>query len=365
MRILFSIATSLLFAIAPCAVASAQAIAQWNETTHDFGLFHESAGKQTCKFVITNMGDSALIITRVQTTCGCTVAKYTTDPIMPGEKGNIEVTYSPTGRPGPFDKSVWVYTNTSPNKTRLMIEGSVIGSPENVKKHYPVDAGDLQFTTTTLPLGETKKGSLPACSTTAYNTSSDTIALSFDNNTSHISCGAIPDTIPPVGISTMSFFFDSNKTPVWGINDDYVTVIATPLHSEKPPRKIKINIVANVVEDFSKLTSEEFADAPVCHVDVSKMLVPDTERGKVSSGMVTVENTGKSNLVIRRVMSTHKAIVAKVDKTLVKPGSKANIEVFIYTKNVEGDIINTQFTIISNDPVNPRITIPIAGRIIP
>ena len=64
-------------------------------------------------------------------------------------------------------------------------------------------------------------------------------------------------------------------------------------------------------------------------------------------------------------MSTHKAIVAKVDKTLVKPGSKANIEVFIYTKNVEGDIINTQFTIISNDPVNPRITIPIAGRIIP
>ena len=183
----------------------------------------------------------------MQSTCGCTVAKYPTDPILPGKSSNIEVTYSPTGRPGPFEKAVWVYTNTKPNRTRLVIKGSVIGSSESVKRYYPIAAGDLQFTALTLPLGETKKGLMPSTSTTAYNTGNDTIVLSFDNNTSHITYDAIPDTIPPGQISTTTFFFDSNRTPVWGINDDYITIIATPLHSNNAASKIKVNIIGNVV----------------------------------------------------------------------------------------------------------------------
>lgn len=359
------IAVAVVLAVATCAMAGAQPVAQWNETRHDFGLFHESEGNQVCRFVVTNTGDSELIITQVKTTCGCTVAQYTTDIILPGENGHVDVTYSPTGRPGPFSKTVWAYTNTSPNRTRLVIEGSVVGSAESVKRFYPVDAGDLQFTTLILPFGETKKGAMPSSSTTAYNTGNDTIVLSFDNNTSHITCNAVPDTIAPGSISTLSFFFNTLRTPVWGINDNYITVAATPLHSTKSPTEVKINLVANVVEDFSKLTSKELAEAPVCQVDESKVLIADIERGQSRCATVTVKNTGKSNLVIRRVMSTDKAVAASATKTLLKPGTTALIKINVYSMNVDGDILNTFITVISNDPVNPRITIPVVGNIIP
>ena len=87
--------------------AHAQAQAQWDKTLHDFGTFHESQGNRSCAFAVKNDGDSPLVLTRVLSSCGCTVAKYDTEPIMPGKSGTVEITYSPTGRPGPFEKAVW------------------------------------------------------------------------------------------------------------------------------------------------------------------------------------------------------------------------------------------------------------------
>ena len=57
MRALCRLALVAAFAVANVAIASAQAMAQWNKTVHDFGLFHESDGDQTINFVVTNTGD--------------------------------------------------------------------------------------------------------------------------------------------------------------------------------------------------------------------------------------------------------------------------------------------------------------------
>jgi hypothetical protein len=365
MRALCRFTLAAVLAVAPFAMASAQAVAQWNKTAHDFGLFHETDGDQTCHFMVTNTGDSALVVLRVQPTCGCTVAKFPTDPILPGESGTIDVTYSPTGRPGPFEKGVWVYTNSSPRRTHLTIQGSVICSIESVKQYYPINVGDLQFTTLTMSLGEIKKGTTHTCSTAAYNTGNDTILLSFDNNTSHITSIAVSDTLPPGMLSTMSFFFDSGRTPVWGINDDYITIIATPLHSNKAPQHIKANIIANVVEDFSALSDKDRVNAPVCSVMTGKMVLENMRNDEITNGTLKLQNTGKSNLIVRRVMSTDKAIKARIDKTLVKPGEEASINIKVNPAKVSGKVLNSQITVISNDPVNPRITIPIVGTIIP
>ena len=92
MRALCRIAWAVVLAVAPVIMANAQAAVEWNETRHDFGIFQESAGDQSCKFVMTNTGDSALVVLRVQSTCGCTIAKHPTDAILPGESATIDVT---------------------------------------------------------------------------------------------------------------------------------------------------------------------------------------------------------------------------------------------------------------------------------
>ena len=52
-------------------------------------------------FIFTNVGDEPLIIQRIQSSCGCTVPKKPEKPIMPGEKGEIKVSYA-TNRVGGF-----------------------------------------------------------------------------------------------------------------------------------------------------------------------------------------------------------------------------------------------------------------------
>ena len=352
---------SFLLAMTVC-TATAQSVASWQETTHDFGTFNESDGDKSCWFVITNTGDEPLVITRVQSSCGCTVAEYNTSPIAPGKSDSIRTTYSPTGRPGSFEKTVWVFTNTTPNKTRLIVKGKVMGSPESVNRYFPVPAGDLHFTSLTMAAGEVKKGILRNNLITAYNASRDTLVLSIDNNTSHIDTRAIPDTVPPGGTSTITFYFNSLNTPVWGINDDHLTISARSLHSNETCATADANVVTNVVEDFSHLNDEERANAPICSVMTDKIVVDNLAASSVTECKLTLVNTGRNNLIVRRVMSTDKAIKTTIDKTLVKNGEKATISLKINPDKINGNVLNSQFTIITNDPANPRITVRVVGE---
>lgn len=49
------------------------------------------------QFLFTNSGDAAFEIDRVRTDCGCTVADYPRDMIMPGDTAAITVTYDSSG----------------------------------------------------------------------------------------------------------------------------------------------------------------------------------------------------------------------------------------------------------------------------
>ena len=48
------------------------------------------------------------------------------EPIAPGASGNIKITYDPKGRPGPFSKTISVYSNGKTGSFILTIRGEVI-----------------------------------------------------------------------------------------------------------------------------------------------------------------------------------------------------------------------------------------------
>ncbi|MFD0762428.1 DUF1573 domain-containing protein [Lutibacter aestuarii] len=94
----------------------------------DYGKIELNAdGVRVFKFK--NIGKSPLVITKIDSSCGCTVPKKPTDPIMPGETGEIEVKYA-TNRPGGFSKMITLHSNASEPVKRLRIKGIVI-KPES------------------------------------------------------------------------------------------------------------------------------------------------------------------------------------------------------------------------------------------
>lgn len=92
--------------------------------TVDFGKITKGSNG-TRMFEFTNVGDTPLIIKRVQSTCGCTIPKKTEKPIMPNEKGFISVSYD-TNRIGGFSKAITVYSNAKKERRMLKIKGYVV-----------------------------------------------------------------------------------------------------------------------------------------------------------------------------------------------------------------------------------------------
>ncbi len=97
------------------------------ENTVDYGNVYKDEDSGLRTFEFKNTGDAPLIITNVQSTCGCTVPSKPTEPIMPGKTGKIDVKYNMS--PGPIRKTITVEsnaTNVEGGRVALKIKGEVL-----------------------------------------------------------------------------------------------------------------------------------------------------------------------------------------------------------------------------------------------
>ncbi len=91
---------------------------------HNFGTIAQGE-KVSYTFKFRNIGDGALQITDVTTSCGCTASKYSTEPVKPGESGTVEVIFDSYGREGKQLKSANVWTNCGEKPIKLQIFAEV------------------------------------------------------------------------------------------------------------------------------------------------------------------------------------------------------------------------------------------------
>ncbi|TAF67225.1 MAG: DUF1573 domain-containing protein [Cytophagales bacterium] len=95
-----------------------------NTDTYDFGAI-PLAQPVMATFIVTNTGNSPLILSQVQASCGCTVTEYTQTPIAPGKTGKVTAVYN-AAYTGMFHKSITVTTNAVEESTKtLYIKGEV------------------------------------------------------------------------------------------------------------------------------------------------------------------------------------------------------------------------------------------------
>ena len=101
---------------------------QFEETVYDFGTIKDGESV-THTYVFTNTGTAPFVISNAKGSCGCTVPKWSREPIAPGESSEIVVTFNSRGkgREGGVNqnKRVTITGNTDPANTYLSIKGIV------------------------------------------------------------------------------------------------------------------------------------------------------------------------------------------------------------------------------------------------
>lgn len=99
----------------------------FEKTTIDFGLFDKEHGDKVCWFVFTNTGQKDLMILTANSTCGCTVPEIPKNPIAPGQKDSIKVSYNgSTRRVGMMKKTIAITTNCKINSCYVYIQGEMV-----------------------------------------------------------------------------------------------------------------------------------------------------------------------------------------------------------------------------------------------
>jgi hypothetical protein len=98
---------------------------RFEKTEHHLGnvLQGEKVGYN---FIFTNVGDASLVIQDAKASCGCTVPKFSREPIPPGGKGSVEVVFDSSGRIGQQSKTVTIQTNGKEQVVYLTIKAKIV-----------------------------------------------------------------------------------------------------------------------------------------------------------------------------------------------------------------------------------------------
>lgn len=105
--------------------ANAQGVIKFKTESHEFGKIDEGT-QATYTFEFTNTGTAPVVISNAQPSCGCTTPDWTKEPVMPGKTGKVTASFNSTGRPGNFNKTITVISNSETPQIALTIKGEVI-----------------------------------------------------------------------------------------------------------------------------------------------------------------------------------------------------------------------------------------------
>jgi hypothetical protein len=152
----------------------------------------------------------------------------------------------------------------------------------------------------------------------------------------------------------------SNKCSQWGLVEGKVTLVDDHIN---PSDTINLTTVLTVNEDFSKLSEDEFAKS--AHASLSSEALDfgtiDTTSSELITRTFTIKNTGKNKLAIRRIYTDTEGVEIYYNPKDIKSGNTSDVTVTVAPNQLQGEMLNSRISVITNDADNPTQSIRIVG----
>lgn len=346
----------LLLVMVPVIAFSQKAKIEFEETSHNFGTISESGGNVTVDFKFKNTGSVPLIVSKVTAGCGCTTPAWSQQPVAPGESGIVKVSYNPEGRPGMFTKGITVNSNGTPGVVSLTIRGNVTRKPLDPYAAYKYNVGALKIMTNNLYLGTISNTAQPEKEIEIVNTGDQPLNITVTSPVKYIIASVTPATLAKGGKGVIRIKYMTGQKNDWGFVTDKIKV------SVNNAEQGEIAITATINEDFSKYTPEMLEKAPVITFSEKEADLGEVAKGSTKTHEFYIENTGKSDLIIRKLKPSETSVSVSTAKSTIKPGKKVKAMVTLKTDNKAGKEIKIiQFT--TNDPRNPVTTYKVTANV--
>ena len=358
-RLLQLISVFCLVAVVSIAVAKEKPKIVFEKSIHDYGSFKEADGIQTTTFKFTNNGTTPLVLSNVRASCGCTTPKWTREPVAPGNAGEVQVSYNPKNRPGSFNKSVSVNSNAENSTVVLRIKGTVAPREKTLAEKYPRKIGALRVKTNYLSFARLNQNSVETKELELVNDTDNPVVVGFRTVPKHLKVTVEPETIPAKGKGKLIVTYDAKAANTFGFASHRIYL---SLDGSKD-YKSSIGISATIEEDFSNLTPDQLANAPVVTFDEKSHDFGEMKQGDKKDFTFQLTNNGKTDLVIRRVRSSCGCTAVAPASKVIAAGETAPVKVTFDSRGKRGRQ-SKSITVITNDPKTPTTTLRITSNVL-
>ena len=354
---------SLISLLAFCLALNAQyaqTVMKVKETEHDFGKFKEEAGPQSYDFMVTNAGSDPLVIQNVVASCGCTTPGWTKQPIPSGATGKVTAIYDPKDRPGVFNKTLSVYSNSKPEVVVLVIKGEVIPREKTVEELFTFPVGAIRFESNHMAFTNIKKTEKKIRVMQLVNTSTEPVKVEFTGLPAHLELKSNPETLKPGQKGMVEGTYDANKNGGWGNVNDMVRISLNGV----PQENVYYYVSANLVEDFSALSNEDLENAPVFKVASTTFDLGKIKGGTQNEVEFKFTNEGKNDLILRHVRASCgcTAVQQGSQGVGIKAGESSSIKATFNSGSYKGKVTKAIY-VYTNDPKNSEVVLMLSADV--
>lgn len=311
------------------------------------------------EFQIENTGTSDLLITDINPSCGCTTVDWTKTPIAPGEKGKIEVVYD-AQMLGVFQKDMEVYTNASEEPFYLHIQGRVVSKLANYEGLFPIDLGNVRLNTNNIEFDNVNKGDRPMIEIAVVNTSRTSYVPQLMHLPPYLEARYLPEKLSGGRIGRIQLTLDSERLQQLGLNQTNIYLARKV--GDQIGEENEIVVSAVLLPDFSKLSKADLERAPKMVLSADSLDLGEMGRRKKKTGVITIENQGKSALEIRTIQVFNRAVNVSLGNRKIEAGGKTKLKITIQDKYLVKAKNKPRVLLITNDPARPKVTIPVKIR---
>ncbi len=301
-----------------------------------------------------------MVINRVTASCGCTTPDWTKEPIAPGKTGFIKATYAAKGRPGQFSKTITVFSNAKEGNVLLNIKGVVTPKTASIEDQYPFSISDLRLKSFLLSMYDVTTNGKKTDKIEMYNNGKAPLLVRFSKVPSHLTVVANPATLQPGAKGEITVTYNGGAAKDWGARTDDVFVLLNNESRIASDRKLVVS--ANLVEDFSTMTPAQRDASGRAELSAVSVDFGVVKSGETKDQTLTLKNTGKSTLQIRKISTEAITLKAKIDRMSIPAGKSASLKISIVPSKIRGGL-NERVNIISNDPLHSKLVVRVTSSI--
>jgi len=162
------------------------------------------------------------------------------------------------------------------------------------------------------------------------------------------------------GSITVSYLASQAKD--YGRKEDAFLVIIN--NNVKASAKNVIQVSAYITEDFSKLTDSQLKNAPIGTLSTNRINLGQLKQNEQRTQFVTLTNTGKTPLIIRKVVPEYDGLKLIPEKAVIPAGKAIKLKVLFNTGTFSGSVVQ-RATLFTNDPKNSLTRLFVTAQVSP